>query len=181
MGASRSSSWSAVLRAARDSAIQACLDAALASRDIWPRAHSLLRLANQPGREPPAIVLREALKAARRLARARGYQGPGDPLVALLPRLRGRSLAAALKNLFAIEAATRAEAIELWTAPPHPAQWRIVRRAAAEHLAALRDSDREAVLRVLALPMFAPPVVPADAVAEIGRTTIEICTKWTWP
>jgi hypothetical protein len=166
---------------ARDRLRQACLDAALASEAIWPRAHALVRLATQPGGKRPAAVPREALKAARRLARARKYEDPGAPLVALLPVLRGRSLAAGLKSLLAINAATRAKAFAQWVAPEHPAQWGIVRRAVAEHLAALRDSDREAVLRILALPIFAPPVVPADVVAEIGRTTSEISTKWTWP
>ena len=124
---------------------------------------------------------REALKAARTLARAKKYEDPGGPLAALLPVLHGRSLAAALKDLLAIDAEVRAKAFAQWIAPPDPAQWCSVRRAAAEDLFTLRDSDREAVLRILALPIFAPPVVPAATVAEIGRTVIEISTEWTWP
>jgi len=53
-----------------------------------------------------------------------------------------------------------------------------MRRAAARQLLALRDADRAAVLRVLALPIFAPPLMPVETVARIGRVTIEVCANW---
>jgi hypothetical protein len=166
---------------ARDHVLEASLDAALATKETWPRANALLQLIPHVAGATRAKAVRVAVKAARAATRDRKYREPGRPLIAFLPELHGANLAAAVKSLLAMSPEARADTFTYWTVPATPSQLRIIRRAAADHLLTLCDADRAAVLRVLALPIFAPPVVPAEAVARIGRITIDVSTNWAWP
>jgi hypothetical protein len=165
----------------RTGILASSLDAALAIEEMVPRANALVRLLPLLSGSGRIRALRAAFKAARAATQVRRFREPGKPLVALLRNFRGYALAAGVNALLRMEAKTRAESFEGWTPPESHSQSSVIRRVALEHLATLRDGDRATLLRVLALPIFTPPVIPAGAAAGVGRTMVDISTNWEWP
>jgi hypothetical protein len=167
--------------AVRDRLLSAGMDAAMRPGEAWPRADAIVRLIPNLDQRKKKKAIRAAIRLAASAAKNRKYRNPGGPLLGLLPEMSETDLAASLENLLAIEPVARAEAFAHWKAPIKNNALSVIRRKFAEHLLSIRDLDRAEVLRVLALPLCAPPVFTPNIVAAIGLAIIDVASKWTWP